>query len=51
MDKTKATYLNLPIELSEFIDRSAKRREFHNKTHVVTTALLELQDKLEPEGE
>ena len=49
-DKTTVIHNRILLELDEFIERQAKTRKFYNKTDVVITALMELQDKLEPKA-
>jgi len=50
MSKTTVIHNRIPLELDGFIERQAETTRFHNKTHVVINALMELKDKLEPKA-
>ena len=47
--ETTVIHNRIPLELDEFIERQADTARFHNKTHVVINALMELKDQLEPD--
>ena len=49
-EKTTVIHTRIPLELDEFIERQADTRRFYNKTDVVITAIMELQDTLEPQA-
>ena len=49
-EKTTLIHNRIPLELDEFIERQADTRRFYNKTDVVITAIMELQDTLEPQA-
>ena len=49
-EKTTVIHTRIPLELDEFIERQTDTRRFYNKTDVVITAIMELQDKLEPQA-